>query len=98
MRVEIQQLVSIFLQWMSGDEESQDFLFVGQTLVLVPFRHGGKALIIIVGRIFLLEDAEQAMLSHFSIALGFLGAFHGLVQHRHKLGPVAKAVHGAALD
>ena len=50
------------------------------------------------GRFILLEDAEQSVLSEFSVALGFLSALHGFVQDCHELGAVAEDVHGAGFD
>ena len=46
----------------------------------------------------LLKHTEQAMLAAFSIALRFLRALDGTVEHGHKLGAAAESIHGAALD
>ena len=82
---------------MTSDEEAEDFFFCSQPSVLVPVGHVRK-LIVAVLRFFLLEHSEQSMLARFDVALYFLRAFNGPVDHRHQLRAAAERIHGAALD
>ena len=70
------KLVAIFLERVTGNEESENFLFSGQALMLVPVGNVGKLLMRRL-RFFLLKDAEQSVLARLGIALRFLGAIDG---------------------
>ena len=91
------QLVFVFLQGMAADEEAEDFFFGGEAGVLVPVGDVGQFVVVRFG-VFLLEDAKQAMLAGFGVALGFLRLLHGLVEDGHELRAAAHGIHGAALD
>src|SRR5271165_1056714 len=82
---------------MSGDEEAENFLFRREPLMLIPVWSVGQRLL---GRslVFLVEDAEEAMLAHGRVALRFLRVFHGSIHHRHKLRTSSQGIHRAALD
>ncbi len=82
---------------MSADEEAENFFLVGQPGMFVPVGRVGQ-LVVRRRNFLLLEDAEQAVLAAFGVALGFLRAFDGAVENRHQLGAAAQSVHGAALD
>ena len=82
---------------MAADEEAEDFLFGGETGVLVPVGDVWQFIIVRFG-IFLLEDAKQAMLAGFSIALSLLRLFHRLVEYGRELRATSHGIHGATLD
>ena len=96
-RLQVLQLVFVLFQRMPGDEESENFFFGLKARVLVPVGDIGQ---FVVARrcFFLLEDAKQAVLAGFGVALGFLRLLHGLVEHGHELSAAAEGIHGAALD
>src|SRR5579864_6136244 len=48
--------------------------------------------------VVVIEDAEEAVLAGFGVALDFLGLLHGLVEDRGELGAAAEGVHGATLN
>ena len=55
---QVSDLVAIFLQRVSGDEEAKDFFFGGQALVLVPVGYGGEFIHVRGFATFVGEDAE----------------------------------------
>ena len=67
---------------MAADEESENFFFGGEAGLFVPVRDVGEFVIVRFG-VFLLEYAEEAMLTGFHVALGFLGTIHGTVEDGH---------------
>ena len=83
---------------MTGDEEAEDFFFCSQPGVLVPVRHVRKLIVAVLRFFFLLEHSEQSMLARFDVALYFLRAFNGAVDHRHQLRAAAEGIHGTTLD
>ena len=91
------ELVFVLLQRMAADEEAEDFFFRGEAGVLVPVGNV-RQLVVVRFSVFLLEDAKQAVLAGFGVALGFLRLLHGFVEHGHELGAAAHGIHGAALD
>src|SRR5205823_3416254 len=95
--LKILQFFPVFFQGVAGDEESQNFFFVGKPGVLVPIGDFGK-LIVLMMSFLLVKYPEQAVLAGFRITLGFLRALNGLVENPHELGTTAKSIHSAALD
>ena len=88
-RLQVLQFVFVFLQRMAGDEKAENFFLGGEARVLVPVRNVGQFVVVRFG-IFLLKDAEQAMLAGFRVALRFLRLLHGLVEHGHQLRAAAQ--------
>src|SRR5258708_19997254 len=46
----------------------------------------------------LIDHPNQAMLAHFSVARGLLGAYNALIEPRHELRAIAELIHGAGFD
>ncbi len=72
----------MFFQGMAADKKSQNFFFRCQARLLVPIRNVRQLVIVRLG-VFLLENSEQAVLTGFHVALGFLGTIHGAVENSH---------------
>ena len=96
-RLQVCQLVFVFLQRMAADEEAENFFFGGEARVLVPVGNVGQFVVVRLG-LFLLKHAKQAVLAGFGVALGFLRLLHGFVEDGHQLRAAAQGIHGAALD
>jgi len=96
---EAEELVLIFFQWMSADEEAQHFLFRSKALVCFPLRHvrqcfGFTRMAAAPGS----SRRRTIRLATVAVALRFLCTLHGFIEHVHELRASAERIHGAALD
>src|SRR5207302_1414728 len=78
-RHEVSELAGVFLQRMSGDEESEYFFFSSEALEFIPFGNVRQSFRSRGSRIIITEDAEESVLAGLGITLRLLRTFDGLV-------------------